>query len=258
MRVSKSLIVYNGPSAYDGKPVVAILQRGSNNSKTGSMAQLWILSGDVDPITASRTGADYAVCGNCKHRGKSAPNKPTGWAAERSCYVNLGQAPLAIYKAWKRGVYKQAKTIGEVQALLSGQTLRLGAYGDPGALPEGMIELMVQMTSGHTGYTHSQTVFNDASKLETIAKHTMISADTKQEAIRAHNRGFRTFRVIPIAAWQAKGKGELLHNEIICPASKEAGHKTTCGECKLCGGSSQNAKSIAIVAHGTGSKHHNG
>lgn len=255
----KSLIVYDGPSAYDGSIIVAILQRGSNNTKTGkNMAQLWILSADVDPITASRTGVDFAVCGNCKHRGKAAPNKTAGWASERACYVNLVHGPLAIYKAWKRGVYKQAETVGDVQALLHGQTLRLGAYGDPGALPGGMVELLVQMADGHTGYTHSATVFNDARKLETIAKHTMISADSKAEAIRAHNRGFRTFRVIPIAAWKAKGKAELLSNEILCPASKEMGNKTTCGECKLCGGSDQKAKSVAIVAHGKGSKHHTG
>lgn len=254
----KSLIIYNGPSAYDGRSIVAILQRGSSNSKTGSMAQLWILSGDVDPITASRTGADYAVCGNCRHRGKASPEKSTGWATGRSCYVNLVHGPLAVYKAWKRGVYKHAETIGDVQALLSGQTLRLGAYGDPGTLPAGMVEMLVQMAEGHTGYTHSATVFNDSKKLESIAKHTMVSADTKQEAIHAHNRGFRTFRVIPIAAWKDKGKGELLKNEIICPASKEAGNRATCGECKLCGGSSQKAKSIAIVAHGTGAKHHTG
>lgn len=252
----RSLVIYNGPSAYDGQPIVAILQRGSVNSKTGSMAQLWILSADVDPITASRTGVDYSVCGNCKHRGKAAPNKVTGWATERSCYVNLVHGPLAIYKAWKRGVYKQAGTIGDVQALLHGQTLRLGAYGDPGALPAGMVELLVSLSSGHTGYTHSHAVVNDSRKLETIAKHTMLSADSKSEAMQAHNRGFRTFRVIPIATWKAKGKGELLQNEVLCPASKEAGYKTTCGECKLCGGSDQKAKSIAIVAHGVGAKHH--
>lgn len=258
MAKQNSLVIYNGPSAYDGAPIVAILQRGSKNTKTGSMVQLWILSGDVDPITASRTGADYAVCGNCKHRGKAAPDKPTGWASERACYVNLMHGPLAVYKAFKRGVYKQAETIGGVQAILSGQTLRLGAYGDPGALPGGMVELLVQMADGHTGYTHSHTVVNDARKLETIAKHTMISADTKQEAILASNRGFRTFRVIPITAWKEKGKAELMHNEILCPASKEAGNRVTCGECKLCGGSEQKAKSIAIVVHGIGAKHHTG
>lgn len=258
MAKQNSLVIYNGPSAYDGAPIVAILQRGSKNMKTGNLAQLWILSGDVDPITASRTGADYAVCGNCKHRGKPAPNKATGWASERACYVNLLHGPLAVFKAFKRGVYKQAQTIGDVQALLSGQTLRLGAYGDPGALPEGMVELLVQMANGHTGYTHSQTVFNDAHKLETIAKHAMVSADSKAEAIHARNRGFRTFRVIPITAWKEKGKAELLKNEILCPASKEAGYKTTCGDCKLCGGSDQKAKSIAIVVHGTGSRHHKG
>ena len=254
----KSLVIYNGPSAYDGKPIVAIIQRSSKNTKTGNLAQLWILSAEHDPITASRTGEDYAVCGNCKHRGKAAPNKSTGWASERACYVNLVHGPLAVYKAWERGVYKRAKTIGDVQALLSGQTLRLGAYGDPGALPDGMIGLLVQMSDGHTGYTHSQTAFNDSHAIEKIARHVMLSADSKAEAMHAHGRGFRTFRVIPIAAWKANGKAELLSNEIICPASKEAGNKTTCGECKLCGGSSQKAKSIAIVAHGTGAKHHTG
>lgn len=252
----RSLVIYNGPSTYDGNNIVAILQRGSTNAKTGSMAQLWILSAELDPITTSRTGADYSVCGNCKHRGKAAPNKPAGWASERSCYVNLLHGPLAVYKAWKRGVYKQAETVGDVQALLHGQTLRLGAYGDPGALPAGMVELLVKMADGHTGYTHSQTVFNDSRAIESIAKHTMVSADSKAEAIHAHGRGFRTFRVIPIATWKAKGKAELLSNEILCPASKEAGNKTTCGDCKLCGGSEQQAKSIAIVAHGVSAKYH--
>jgi RecJ-like exonuclease len=39
-------------------------------------------------------------------------------------------------------------------------------------------------------------------------------------------------------------------NEVLCPASKEAGKRTTCAACKLCGGTSTaSPKSIAIPMH---------
>ena len=39
-------------------------------------------------------------------------------------------------------------------------------------------------------------------------------------------------------------------NEILCPASKEAGQRTTCDSCKLCGGlATKTKKSSAIVWH---------
>lgn len=253
--IKDSLIVYHGPSAYDGSPIVAILQRGSSNSKTGAMSQLWIMSADMDPITASRIGADYSVCGNCKHRGDAAPDKVTGWANARSCYVNLMHAPLGIWKAWKRGRYKQSETIGEVKGLLHGQGLRLGAYGDPAALPSGLCELLAEFASFTTSYTHGYAVFNDTAKIATVATYSMISADNAQEAIKAHTQGFRTFRVIPIAQWKDAGKDSMIANEILCPASEEAGKRVQCADCRLCNGTKSNAKSIAIVAHGIGAKH---
>lgn len=63
--------------------------------------------------------------------------------------------------------------------------------------------------------------------------------------------GHRTFRVIPDKSAIVKGA------EILCPASKEAGYRTTCNSCGLCGGNTVKAKSIAIVAHGTGAVHIN-
>ena len=42
-----------------------------------------------------------------------------------------------------------------------------------------------------------------------------------------------------------------LAGEVSCPASAEAGRKTTCESCKACGGTSAKAKaSIVIEAHG--------
>jgi hypothetical protein len=51
-------------------------------------------------------------------------------------------------------------------------------------------------------------------------------------------------------------KGDRLNpREISCPASVEAGAKTSCSACKACGGTSAKAKiDIAIIAHGAASK----
>lgn len=78
----------------------------------------------------------------------------------------------------------------------------------------------------------------------------MVSADTLPAAQRAWDANWRTFRVVG-------GVDELVTGrEILCPASEEAGKRTQCARCLLCGGASVKAKSIAIVVHGAGKKHH--
>jgi hypothetical protein len=42
---------------------------------------------------------------------------------------------------------------------------------------------------------------------------------------------------------------KLESDEVLCPASEEAGRKTTCENCKLCSGTSKKAKNVAIYAH---------
>ena len=38
-------------------------------------------------------------------------------------------------------------------------------------------------------------------------------------------------------------------DHVTCPASKEAGYKTTCDKCKLCMGTTSRAKSVKINIH---------
>jgi len=236
------LIVYDGFSAYDGKPIVCVLIKSKANKKTGAMVQQYIIRSDLHPIDASRTGADYSICGNCKHRGAVNPNKTTGEAVGRTCYVKLYQGPASVYKAYCKGVYSVARTMQDVGAFLHGSMLRIGAYGDPSALPHGLNDALIQYSSGHTAYTHGFTV-SDAMGADT-ARYSMVSADSKAEAIRAHSMGYRTFRVIPIREINQP----LLHNEILCPNTT---HDVQCNECKLCNGQKYNgARSIAIIAHG--------
>lgn len=242
-------IIYSGPSKIDGSPIVVVYIQGSDNSKTGSMAQVYILQADIDPITANRTGVDYGICGDCPHRGKANPDKVKGFADGRSCYVNIGQGPLGVWKAYKRGSYKPA-TLEELPGIGEGQTIRLGAYGDPLAIPSHIFRALLSKAKGHTSYTHASGLLPDS----TLSPH-MVSADNPAQAQEAHDKGLRTFRVIPITTWQDKGRDSLLSNEILCPASKEAGAKVQCLDCGLCAGQTIKAKSIAIPAHGIGKKH---
>ena len=246
-------IIYSGPSKIDGSSIVAIYLQGSSNRKTGaSMSQVYILQADIDPIAANRTGADYGICGDCPHRGKANPDKVSGFAEGRSCYVNIWQGPNQIYKAYKAGKYQPA-TLEELPSIGSGQVIRLGAYGDPLAIPSHIIRALLSKSKGHTSYTHASGLLPDSTM-----SHSMVSADTPEQAIQVHNKGLRTFRVIPISQWQDKGTEALLRGEILCPASKEAGAKVTCSDCLLCSGLHTKAKSIAIPAHGAGKRHHKG
>jgi hypothetical protein len=233
--MSNGYILYDGKSLIDGKPIVAIATIDSSNKKTGAMVQTWILRSDIDPVTASRTGQDYSICGNCPHKGKPS-NKDSGQAINRTCYVNLIFAPNNIYKSYKRGIYKDATTHKDIRAIGLLRGVRLGSYGDPLAVPKYIWDSLTCSSEYVTAYTHQSN---------TMPQYIMTSADNLQQAESAWSRNERTFRVISSIDKLVKGK------EILCPASKEAGERVQCAQCKLCGGNSVNAKSVAIVAHGT-------
>lgn len=235
-------ILYDGPSMIDGSPIVAIATLGSGNRKTGDMIQTWIIRADMDPITANRTGADKAICGTCPHAGKVDPAKLTGTAPGRTCYVVLAQAPLSVYRTFLRGRYPVASGHDAIAALGAGKVVRVGAYGDGAAVPFYVWDSLTSRAKGHTAYTHQSGTPSAA----TNSAFYMASVDSEQAARAAWADGARTFRVIPNVAAMVKGA------EVLCPASEEAGKRTTCASCKLCGGAAVAAKSIAIVAHGNG------
>lgn len=234
---NESFVIYNGPSLYDGKPIVVIAQTSSDNRKTGNMVQTYILRSDIDPVSASRLGEDSSICGNCPHMGKPNPTSNKGQAVGRSCYVTLAHGPLGKYKAFKVGKYPEAFGHAAIRAIGLGRMVRLGTYGDPSAVPSYVWESLLSACEGWTAYTH-------ASK-NPMPETVMTSADSLAQAESAWERGERTFRVVKSLASIVKGK------EVLCPASEEAGKRVTCESCKLCGGASVRGKSVAIVAHGT-------
>lgn len=243
----KSSIIYNGPSLIDGKPIIVVAIISSHNAKTGNMIQTHILRADINPLEASKTGADASICGDCIHRGQSTVDPLKKTAVNRSCYVNIGQGPNQVYKAYIKGNYPTLTNPEQIQAIGHNRAVRLGTYGDPAAVPANIWNALLKSARTHTGYTHQ----HNANKPEDYNR-LMYSADSVEDAKQAHAKGYRTFRVIPVKEWKEKTTGSLLKNEILCPASKENDKGLSCIECKLCTGSNTKAKSIAIVSHGIG------
>jgi hypothetical protein len=209
-----------------------IAGKKSANRKTGQMIQIWILRSDMSPVDAVKTGADSAICGTCPHRG----DRSTG--RKRSCYVNVGQAPDAVYRAFRRGSYPTL-ALADYPQVFKGRAVRLGAYGDPAMIPPVLIEAICSLASKHTGYTHQWT------RAEWLKPFVMASCDSPADFVQASHHGWRTFRVAASLA--------PLPSEILCPSSNEAGNRTTCAKCGLCNGAGS-AKNIFIPVHGSGKK----
>ena len=225
----KHAIIYNGPSLLDGQPIVVIATYSNRNTKTGHVVQTYILRSDINPLEASKTGQDYSICGDCIMRGEPTTEPNRKIAKGRKCYVNLGQGVLIVYKSFLRGVYQE----GSARDMGRGRFVRVGTYGDPGAVPSEVWDELLSEADTWTAYSHQSGWRPDIA---------MQSVDNHVQAVAQWKQGNRTFRVIA-------DLGELDHkNEALCPASKEAGRRVQCTACKLCKGSSR-AKSIAIVEH---------
>ena len=201
----------------------------SDNRKTGDMVQIWILCKAVDPVEAIKTGLDRLICGSCVHRGD-------GTGGERSCYVNVGQAPLGIWRAWKAGKYPTLQFMD----IFAGRKVRFGAYGDPTHLPLSLALAIAGVASGHTGYTHQWR----KPSLQGWKQLLMASVDTTAELLIARAMGWSTFRVSP----------DMDHRtfETLCASERNG---TPCSVCLGCPGSRNGIQSVWIPAHGTGKRH---
>ena len=236
----KSGIIYEGPSLIDGSPIVAIATLSGANRKTGGAVQTYILRADVAPLEASKTGADVSICGACPLRGTPTDDPARKQAKDRRCYVNLGQGPMTVYKAFSRGAYADARGHAKTAEIGTGRFVRLGTYGDPAAVPSYVWDSLLSRAESHTAYTHQSSAPGADARPDIM----MISADNEADARNAWANGARTFRVVNSVGDVIKGA------EILCPASKEAGARVQCNACRLCGGAAVRAKSVAIVDHG--------
>lgn len=225
-----SVVLWEGPSLFDGAPLVVVatgLRRGSRNVKTGAMVQTWILRVSENPVASVKSGADSSNCGTCPHRSGAG------------CYVDVSRAPLAVWRSYQRGAIPHATEAD--RARIRSLPLRIGSYGDPGAVPLAVWEQVTATGQRRTGYTHAWRARPD------LAGLCMASADSAAESHVARAAGWRTFRVInandDVDAGARPG-------EIECLAESRG---RSCIDCGLCHGKhATSAKaSIFIAAHGS-------
>jgi hypothetical protein len=241
-RKPASFIFYRGPSVIDGSPIVGIAiipRRSRGNVKTGAaMVQTYILRDDLHPVTAVREGADVSICGACPHRGD-------GTGRKRTCYVQLQQGPSAVWKGLQSGRYVD-RTSDHGRGQCADLLVRLGAYGDPAAIPAAAWSALLDGAADWTGYTHQWKAGGslEANALQ-LRPYVMASAESCEDRADAKPAGWRTFRVV-VGDEPAKLPGES-----VCPASKEAGAKLQCAQCMACNGLATGRRGdIAIRLHG--------
>jgi hypothetical protein len=280
--MTRNCIFYDGPSMLDRAPIFAALvglDKPSANTATGAMLQVYIMRSDVSPVSAIATGADAAICGACKMRGRVVSLDTAthiAWGLdtsrrrallqriesardhgestlniERACYVRTEQAPTVIFKAYRAGSYPNV-TPGVAANRVRGGELRIGAYGDSAALPVRAVRPLAAAAEIVTNYTHGAGYVPGRAKR--LAPFTMASADSPAEALRYQEQGFRTFRVSPDYTQRDDGTRlvmDLLRGERQCP--KTLDKRVTCIDCGLCDGNRRGiAANIAAPAHGRG------
>jgi hypothetical protein len=112
--------------------------------------------------------------------------------------------------------------------------VRFGTYGEPSLLPLDLIRSISAVAKNHTGYTHQWM------RKPEYSAFLMASVHNPNQAEFAAKQGWKSF----VAAKQG------IEGLVNCPASEEAGFKSTCSKCGLCSGSEgKGKKSVWILQH---------
>ena len=226
----QGVILYEGPSSLGPDDIVVIatgLDGRSGNTGTGGMIQVWVLLRDIHPSEGIKTGSDGSICGTCPFRAANSIG------VARSCYVNP-MGPVSVYRSYKAGKYTRMVDLPSTDL-----AIRIGAYGDPAAVPnarEFWGRIVKASSKGWTGYTSQWT----SSDLSSLVMASVRSPDEFRAAVRA---GWRTYRA-------RLDSQPVLQGEAICPKTDEGNNVATCETCLLCDGTESIAKGMTAIVHG--------
>jgi len=225
----KGYVLQRGTSPFNGDPFVVIMTMESSNSKTGNMCQVWILHEGLNPVDAINHGVDDTICGDCPHRKQAD--------GSRSCYVNVGQAPAAVWKSYKRGIYGKLSDLD--LRVITNRKVRWGSYGDPALIDPTLVRTINKHAAGHTGYTH-QWRQPWAQWCKNVFQ---ASCDSFADYLDASAHGWKTFAVVAKGGQPFSGK--------LCPATAD-NSEAKCITCSLCDGAKTD---IFVEAHGSGASY---
>ena len=195
----------------------------------------------VKPIFSTFFSLDTANCGDCPF----AANKAFNVTKIGKCYTHKVMQYSGFISMLK-SINKQFDTFADIPTYqesidvlinfaidkCSNKYVRFGTYGEPTVLPLKLVNMMSKYSKSYTGYTHQWVKNRDYSK------YFMASVHNESGASTAAKFGYRSF----IAA-----KENNSTTAVVCPASKEAGFKSTCSLCGLCSGTAGKGKKDVII-----------
>ena len=233
--------IWEGESQFTDSTVMlyaSCLKRPSANIKTGPAIQVGVMSKDVHPVEAAKTGKDEATCGSCRLRPSvhKEDKKKGEEVGEDPCYVKLFRKGAQ----WKSLKDKEAQPGVALEHISNARFVRFGEYGNMSAIPREEVEPILRAASNWTLYEHEWKV-----PINQWMRHfAMASVHSEEEAKEAQAMGWRTFR-------QTREGEKPTGQEVMCPFVT---HGTQCIDCGLCNGIGPNGeregvKSIANPSH---------
>lgn len=212
-----------------GAPILVLASKADRpadaNGKTGDMWQFYIIRADMKPTDAIKLGLDAAVCGNCPHRS----------VKNRTCYT-YGTTAVAANGMYRAHIAGKSKVFSP--DMVAGDTVRLGAYGDPCAVPLEVWQPILAASVGWTAYTHQWRDTDPA-----YAAICQASCDSLQDQADATALGWRTYTVAPVGTTKVPGA-------VPCPSPR-----VKCETCLKCSGTGSGRKgNVWIEAHGSSAR----
>ena len=241
---------------YQKGKVINLLSLYSSNGKLGGELQTWHLSATMHPTEARRGGAgDGCICGTCPFRAQ--PGDKLG-----ACYPD-GRGIASLWASVGRGNYPAIEELARDVRLSVPDTLRilgtfgggvrLGAYGDPAAMPVAIGQALTGSANTRQGFTHAWRALG-ASPWRGLV---MASCELPGHVRQAEAAGWRTYTVYPPelserearqAIANASGRLVVAH----CPASERKNYAVTCETCPIqCDGLREGSPwQVINAAHG--------
>tara|TARA_R100001443_G_scaffold116613_2_gene137588 strand:+ start:9498 stop:10364 length:867 start_codon:yes stop_codon:yes gene_type:complete len=245
LKYKETLVLYKGISLLDNETPIMIVMSGftkdSSNVKTGGLVQLYILPVHETPKdtyfgTYKKGGivpSRLSVCGDCKYNGNNG------------CYVRWA----TLGSIWKAAKDQPAIPTTLTREFLKGLRVRVGAAGDPAAVPASVWNKILGSCENFTGYTHQW----NKPQFQNLQDLFVASVDNARENEKARALGWSTFFVTDN---EEEAKNEGIRCLASAGKSDTHGLPTTCATCMLCNGQSRKQKTITEVLHGATNTQH--
>ena len=221
-KISGAITIWEGPSEFDGTPIKVVMTgyiKDSENEKTGPLVQVFILPSDEKPINAFKAKKS-SVCGDCIYNGGG-------------CYVNWGR----LTPTWTASKRKFI-SLELASWLVTGLRVRLGAAGDPSAVPTYVWETLLKGADSWTGYTHSWKNCDPA-----LRRIVMASCDNDDETKQAISLGWNVFHV-----HDGKIDDNIDYVRCLSGSPDSNGLPKTCFSCMMCHGVRSSKARPLVVA----------